>query len=147
MATNDTQRAAEGQPLWKDREGSAWLDSKERTAERKNYERKQMDDAKVRDARTCRFPHCEYMPKKPRIEAAHKKDEHRGIGGNPALDRTERKKLITFCFIHHREYDHGRIKVDPQTDRLFDGPCDFERDGVFVGSEKVIGVSVTRDGR
>lgn len=111
----------------KDPVGTAWLDSRKRRADRKAEEDKAMRDAKARDRHVCRFPACEYMPKKPRIDAAH--SIHRGMGGNPDGDRTKRELLIAFCFIHHRQWDLGEFDVEPLTDRIFDGPVAFTRAG------------------
>lgn len=139
-------RPAMGTATAKPAPGVNWKKAKEDKAELKAHEREQMDAAKLRDERKCRVPRCEYMPKKPRIEAAHWRDEHRAMGGNPAGDRTERKKLITLCFIHHKNYDRkggATLDIEFQDARqMFDGCCDYYVNGRHVGSDKRIGVSV-----
>lgn len=103
--------------------GSGWLAIRQRKAKQKATENAIMAAVKGRDGRTCRFPKCEHMPKKPRLETAHM--EHRGLGGNPKGDRTQSHKLITFCFIHHGLFDRGLIEVDAVTAKGTDGPCAF----------------------
>lgn len=85
--------------------GSAWLDAKKRAAEHKRAEDAIMAAVRKLDGQ-CRYPLCEHRAKKPRLEAGHKR--HRGMGGNPTLDRTTPEELMTFCFIDHAAYDRGR---------------------------------------
>ena len=119
--------------------GEAFLASKKRRAERVAHERGIMDQVKRLD-RTCRYPHCEHMAKKPRLEVAHVR--HRGMGGNPTGDRTTAAELITYCFIHHDEYDHGTMYHEPLTPRGTRGPCAFYRihqetgEKIHVASER-----------
>lgn len=130
--------------------GQAWLDKKQRRAEHEAAEDKIMRAAKVRDGNKCRFPNCEHMPKKPRIECAHVV-QHRGIGGNPALDRTVQHKLMALCFIHHGLFDRQRsIEIEPLTERGTDGPCAFYQKNnetgamEHVATETTIGISEIR---
>jgi hypothetical protein len=136
------------EPNWKPAKGTAWIAMKGRKRERKSVEDKTMLAAKRRDSHTCRFPNCEYMRMDPRVEAAHRR--HRGMGGNPAGDRTTLNDLVTWCFIHHSEWDRGgEWDIEPQqAERGFSGPCDFYRTNPANGKweifarETVIGVSV-----
>jgi hypothetical protein len=102
MVVRFLEKRAEPKP----KKGDAWLDSKKRSAERKAAEKKAMDEVRKLD-KVCRVPNCEHMPKKPRLEVMH--EEHRGMGGNPAGDRTEIHKMLLGCFIHHGEYDRGDL--------------------------------------
>lgn len=117
--------------------------------DRRAHERKEMRAAKKRDEGQCRVPRCEWQKDDPRIEAAHLKEEHRGMGGNPKLDRTEQKKCIALCFIHHDQYDHGDLLIVPEdAEAIFDGICAYyERDDetgkfVHIGTDKRTAVSI-----
>ena len=103
--------------------GSALLASRERRAGRTAHEVEKMAQAKVRDGFQCRVPRCEYRSKDLPIDPAHK--VHRGMGGDPRGTRTERETIISLCRVHHGEYDHGDLEIDPLTDREFDGPCEY----------------------
>lgn len=131
--------------------GEARLEVKERASERKAHERRNMDAAKRRDAHIgCRNPGCAYRAKKLRIECAHRKDRHRGQGGNPAGDRTTTDLLMSLCVRCHWIYDKtGDLDWTPQTDKGADGCVDWWRRAEsgrmeIFASEKSIGVSVSR---
>lgn len=107
-----------------------------------------MAEAVKRDHGKCRWPRCRFKVLK--VSAAHL--EHRGMGGNPSLDRTERHKLIAMCVRHHDQFD-GRtlpfIDVQPTTDQGTDGLCAFyvqlaSGEWQHVATEKAIGISETR---
>ena len=131
--------------------GSHWLAVRQQRAERKNNERREMDAAKRRDGHTCRWPRCEYISQKPRIECAHV-FQHRGMGGDKSHGqlRTQRRDLMALCFIHHESLDIGDLQIEAQTKDGTDGPCDFKElmfnSGRYriVASEQRIGVSVRR---
>lgn len=112
-------------------------------------EQKVMRDAKRRDHHNCRYPGCDCAKLDLPIHACH--ETHRGMGGNPKLDRTTRDQLISLCGERHREWDTGIIAIVPQDRAIgFDGPADFYRKHPetgrleMVASEKRIGVSVAR---
>lgn len=132
--------------------GTAWQESKRVRAEHKAHEDREMAKARKRDMAAChgcRWPACEHMPKKPRLEVSHC-FEHRGSGGNPSGDRTRRDLLLLACFIHHDLIDAKDAKVEALTHEGTDGPCAFfARDPEtgemqHVASERLIGVSDTR---
>lgn len=135
--------------LAKPRRGDYRNEVRDRQNTRRTSERKVMDKARRRDS-GCRWPRCDCKARKLLVEVCH--ERHRGMGGNPKLDRTTTDKLISFCIVRHDDWDQGRIAVVPQ-DRVigFDGPADFyvNVNGrlELYASEKVIGVSSTRDGR
>jgi len=125
--------------------GEYRLEQKKNARHRKAIEEKVMAEAKRRDRGLCRWTGCEF--KDLRVEAAHL--EHRGMGGNPALDRTERHKLIALCVRHHQLFDHTKIDVVPIEPRGADGPCEFytrmDTGGwALVGRERSIHVPETR---
>jgi hypothetical protein len=144
---DDLERRAEPKPI----KGEAVLASRERTAARKLHERKVMDEARRRDQQMragCAWPHCEYRPKRLRIEVAH--ERHRGMGGDPSGERTTRDTLLSYCVIHHRLYDLDEIDHEPITDQGTDGLLAFYRRHrttgrmVCVAVEKRIGVPEMR---
>lgn len=114
---------------------------------RKAAERREMQAALKRDGNRCRVPRCEFAVLNLVIEPAHQ--AHRGMGGNPAGDRTERKTVIALCKRHHRLYDTARLDIEPLTAKVFDGPCDWydvATDGTrtHYASERLVGISETR---
>ncbi len=126
--------------------GEFLAERKAKRQERVNAEKATMREARKRDGNVCRFPMCRHksMP----VDVAHM--IHRGIGGNPAGDRTQTELLWTACRIHHGQYDAGLIDVQPQDSILgANGPMDFfarTESGTFeiFASEKRIGVSTIR---
>lgn len=108
-------------PLKKPAKGSALLLRRINRKAVVAHEKKEMRAALVRDGHQCRFPRCEVrgLP----IDPCHL--QHRGMGGNPKGDRTERKTVIALCRIHHGWYDQGELDIEPLTPELFDGPCDW----------------------
>ncbi len=89
----------------------------------KNAEDEQMRAARRRD-KYCRFPLCGCKAFALRLEVAHL--HHRGIGGNPKLDRTTPDILMLVCSARHKEnrmsLDRGTIRWQPLTDQGADGP-------------------------
>ena len=73
-----------------------------------------------RDHYRCRWPNCEYAKLDLPIDACH--ETHRGMGGNPKLDRTTRQTVLALCRIHHGLWDRGEITITPLTREGFDGP-------------------------
>ncbi len=144
MANPDLAPGSLDKPL----AGEYRLEQKKTARERKAKEDKTMADAKRRDHGKCRWPGCAF--KDLRIETAHL--VHRGMGGNPAGDRTERHKLIAFCLRHHQAFDRLRtIDVEPLDAALgTDWLVAFYRLNEETGrmehfaTEKFIGVSETR---
>jgi hypothetical protein len=102
--------------------GEYRLQQRQTARDRKRAEEKVMDEARRRDHGKCRWPSCKF--KDLRVEVAHL--EHRGSGGNPSLDRTQRHKLIALCLRHHQLIDlkvNGLEPIDGA--RGTDGPMAF----------------------
>ena len=101
--------------------GEALLARKTSEAEHKAREQAIMRDAVRRDGHRCRVPDCTYrtMP----IDPCH--EQHRGMGGNPAEDRTTVETVIAACRIHHGLYDRGELDITPLTANGFRGRCEF----------------------
>lgn len=132
--------------------GTARLERLGKKRSRKLAEERAMSAARRRDGHRCRWPRCEFTGLT--LAVAHL--EHRGMGGNPAGDKTERHKLILLCVRHHDRFD-GRAAPDvdivPVDSRAgTDGPCVFYVRGEsgrleHVATERWIGVSVSRGPR
>ena len=110
--------------LSKPAKGSALLARRQRSASRRAAEQKAMQAAKRRDGHRCMFPGCPYRNQDLPLDPAHLR--HRGMGGNPALDRTTRQSIITLCRVCHGRYDAGDFEIRPiDAARGTDGPCEF----------------------
>lgn len=135
------------QPLSKPAKGSALLARREKTAKRQASEKAVMHQARVRDGFACRVPLCAFRAKKLPLDVAHR--VHRGMGGNPKLDRTTLDGLITLCRIHHGMYDAAQLEIDPLSPEGFSGPCEFSAPDdsgrwAIVATERRFGVPETR---
>lgn len=138
------ERCAETRPA----RGEYRLEQKAEKRKHKAAEDAAMAEAVKRDGGKCRWPGCHYKALK--VCAAHL--EHRGMGGNPSLDKTQRHKLIAFCVRHHDQFD-GRampfIDVQPMSDQGTDGLCSYyvqlaSGEWQHVATEKYRGISTTR---
>jgi len=58
----------------------------------------------------CRFPLCGCGKMKLRTEVSH--SEHKGMGGNPAGDRSKADLMVLVC---HRRHKDGRVAIDKGT--------------------------------
>lgn len=130
--------------------GTFRRERRERSHQRSLAEDKVMREAKKLDGQQCRRPMCPHCRNRAAtVQACHRRDLHRAMGGNPKLDRTTLEDLISLCQDSHDEYDEFQIDIDPQdATRRFRGPCDwYEKNRetgkmVHVASEKRVGVSV-----
>lgn len=128
--------------------GAYLLERRERRSAVVAAEQKAMQAALVRDGRKCRWPACEHRTMKLPIDPCHRR--HRGMGGNPAGDRTERASIISLCRVHHGLYDAHLLEIEPLGAEGFDGLCAFYLRDVETGhldhvaTERRIGESVTR---
>ena len=90
---------------------------------RKSLELEQMQAVRDRDI-SCRFPMCGCRHLGTAFHVAHLR--HRGIGGNPAGDRTQRAGMVLFCSTRHHDsiiaLDRGTMICEPLTERGTDGP-------------------------
>lgn len=139
------------QTFTKPAKGSALLERRGRKAERNSHEKAEKRAVMLRDGHQCRWPACEFRSLKVRIEAAHVMG-HKGWGGNPANDRSERHMMLALCFLHHQgavSLHSGDLRVESMTERHTDGPMAFYRKAesgkwVCVAVESAIGVSEVR---
>lgn len=92
------------------------------------YERASKAASRRRDGFACRFPWCGCKRLGLPLESSH--EVHKGMGGDPAMTRSETSNLITFCDHRHR---HGRVsrhagtlRIEPLTAAGCDGPVSFQ---------------------
>jgi hypothetical protein len=127
----------------KDLPGEYRLEQKSKSRERKADEQAIMREAVRMDEGKCRVPRCEFRLLK--VDPAHLREGHRGRGGNPAGDRTTLETIIALCRRHHWLYDHFHLDIEQlEPAKGFRGLCAYYLDGQHIGSDKRIGVSVTR---
>jgi len=126
--------------------GSAYLAGRDRRADRRDAEQREMQAAMKRDRRRCRWPGCKGKHRGLDLPVDPSHQIHRGFGGNPALDRTTRATVIALCRKCHQRWDAGEIDIMPRTSAGFDGPVAFHaRDPestvmLHVASERAIGI-------
>jgi len=94
--------------------GTALKAKRRRKAQQARQEQQVMREAKARDHDRCRA--CG----RPGTDPAHLR--HRGMGGNPAGDRTTRQGVIALCRACHRKFDAHRLEIVCLTDDGADGP-------------------------
>lgn len=96
---------------------------------RVSKEQAQMQAVRKED-RFCRFPLCGCKAFKLRQDVCH--TVHRGVGGNPAGDRSDTAFLILLCSARHREnivsLDRKTMRIRPLTRLGLRGPCAFDVD-------------------
>lgn len=129
LPDHDSRPLAE--QLAKPRRGTALLDREATKQARKNREDEVIADAKRLDGYRCRWPEAHKC--RGGLEGAHV-FQHRGMGGNPAGDRTTVDKILTVCaWIHRRgpeTIDGGDLEVEAETPQGTRGPCSFWRRSV-----------------
>ena len=88
-----------------------------------------MREARVRD-KVCRFPLCGCRKLGLRLEVSHQ--QHRGMGGNPAGDRTDTAILVLLCSARHKEnivsIDNKGLRWTALTRDGADGPIAWDVD-------------------
>lgn len=91
------------QSNWKPSRTARKIEERKTKLSRRRDEDNAKRDARKRD-RACRFPMCGCKRLGLPLEVSH--DEHKGMGGNPAGDRSTPEKLVLLC--NHR-HQFGRI--------------------------------------
>jgi hypothetical protein len=75
----------------------------------------------------CRFPFCGCRKLGLRAEVSHRR--HKGMGGNPAGDRSSTADLLLLCSARHKDnrlaVDRRTIRWEPLTERGADGPIEW----------------------
>jgi hypothetical protein len=98
-----------------------WKPSKtKRTIERRKTRRVQVSDeqknkleVRLRDHYKCRFPLCGCRSLRLQLESSHV--VHKGMGGNPAGDRSTVDQMVLLCSHRHRD---GIVAIHKGTLRL-----------------------------
>jgi hypothetical protein len=94
--------------------------------------------AKHRDGHRCRFPLCGCrklgVKLDARLEASH--DQHKGMGGNPAGDRSVTELLVSLCLHRHQDGQvsrhKGTLRSRYLSDRGNNGPLAWDVDAAYV---------------
>ena len=132
-------------PMWKDEPGEYRLEKRRVVRKRKATEQAVIESAKRRDHYRCRWPGC--LWRDLRVEGAHA-TEHRGMGGDPTGERTQRHLIITLCLRHHKRFDAHRLDVVFLSERGTDGPLEFYESHKgelhLVARERTVGIPETR---
>ena len=84
-------------------------------------------ELRQRDGMGCRWPGCELWKRGYVVHNVHLEDA--GMGGDPALIRTQRRKMLRLCYAHHSGVlsIHSKdLRVIPLTERGTDSECQFE---------------------
>lgn len=140
MANSDLAFGA----LQKPAKGSTYMAAKERRADRRDAEDAIMKQARQRDGNRCRWRTCtgKYRGLVLPIDICH--NVHRGMGGNPKLDRTTRDQLVALCRKHHQAWDDGLIDLQPISDAGFDGLISFHEKHKETGVMQHVATEVRR---
>ena len=99
---------------------------RKRQRARRAREQRAKRRVRVRDRNRCRFPLCRASG--PALQVAHL--VHKGMGGNPAGDRSGEGGLILLCALHHQfgaiSLHRGTLRVRPLTAKGTNGPVAWE---------------------
>lgn len=112
--------------MTKPAKGTATRERRKKHRVQKAKETSAMKAARTRD-KVCRFPLCPCKKLRLRLEVAHQ--VHRGMGGNPAGDRTTTAGLVLLCFERHQgrtSLHSGDVRWVPLGDRGADGLIRWE---------------------
>lgn len=115
---------------FKPAKGTAKKARAKRSRKAKAKEREHKQEARDRD-QACRFPLCGCRRLGHALHVSH--SEHKGIGGNPAGDRSVAEKLVYLCRMRHREgriaIDRGTLRWRPLTGHGANGAIAWDLDG------------------
>jgi len=110
-------------PNFKGRRITTKMARAKKAAVNRKAEREAKAIVRARD-RVCRFPGGNHAWP---LEVAHL--QHKGMGGNPAGDRSVPEKMILLCRGHHQSgpvsLHRGTLKVEPLTDAGTNGEVRF----------------------
>lgn len=114
---------------WKPSRTARKLATRKTRLERRTKEDQEKAKVRRRDRR-CRFPLCGCRKLQLRLEVSHQ--EHKGIGGNPAGDRSTADKMIYLCVHRHQDgaisRHKGTLRIIARTAEGMNGPVIFEVD-------------------
>lgn len=117
--------------------GSMWKPSRTARVKKAKKARAKLDTREETEKRQvrrrdrgCRFPLCGCRRLKLRLEVSHVK--HKGMGGNPAGDRSIAREMVQLCTHRHQfgavSRHAGTLRAKYLTTRGFDGPVAWEAD-------------------
>lgn len=93
----------------------------------KNKEDAEKQKVRRRD-KYCRFPLCGCGKMKLRTDVSH--SQHKGMGGNPAGDRSKADLMLLVCGARHKDniasIDKGNLRWRPLTARGSNGPVAWD---------------------
>lgn len=93
----------------------------------KNKEDAEKQKVRRRD-RYCRFPLCGCGTMKLRTDVSH--SQHKGMGGNPAGDRSKAELMVLVCGARHKDnvtsIDRGNLRWRALTARGSNGPIAWD---------------------
>lgn len=126
---------------WKPTRTARKKDEHETKAGRRLKENKAKTAVRFRDKR-CRFPLCGCSKIRVRCEVSH--DKHKGMGGNPAGDRSITELMVYLCFTRHQDSrisrHAGTVRAEYLTEKGFDGPVAWHADKDALEAAGVVGV-------
>lgn len=100
----------------------------------KREEDRQKAEVRKRDKR-CRFPLCGCGKMKIQAHVSHQR--HKGMGGNPAGERSDPALMIYVCACRHREnavsIDRGTLRWTPLSASGANGPVVWDVDASVIG--------------
>jgi hypothetical protein len=116
--------------------GTARLERRERRQEARTKEDKEKAAARRRDGR-CRFPLCGCKRFGYALHVSHFV-HHKGIGGDPSGERSDRRWLIQLCIARHLgnkiAIDRGTLDCRPVVPELgAEGPVAWYVDAAAIG--------------
>lgn len=119
---------------WKPSRTARKKAEKKTKADRKKHELDNKAAVRRRDLYRCRFPLCGChelrLPLKARREVSHSK--HKGMGGNPAGDRSAIELMVVLCLHRHQDgavsIHKGTLRPRFLTPAKFNGPIAWEAD-------------------
>lgn len=113
--------------LAKPAKGTALRERRKRRRKTKTKETDAKRDVRLRD-RYCRFPLCGCKRAGYALHVSHK--VHKGMGGNPAGDRSTADSMVYICAPRHREHvlsiDRGTLRWVALTPMGAEGPIAWE---------------------
>jgi len=125
-------------PNWKPLAATRRLAKKRKRLELKNSEGKNKGVVRRRDLHRCRFPLCGCRLFGLRLEVSHVR--HKGMGGNPAGDRSTPGSMVLLCVQRHQDgavsRHRGTIRARYLTSKEFNGPVAWEVDLETCGFPK-----------
>lgn len=112
---------------------SATVDRRKKRSLLKRAEDAAMAKVRRRDKK-CRFPLCGCRKLGLTLHVSHQR--HRGMGGNPAGDRTVPELMVLVCSARHRELpisiDRGTVRWRPLTEDGANGPIAWDLNASLV---------------